>query len=424
MLLEFTVENFRSFRERQSFSMLNEKPSEDTIFFDRTVETGFRVAPFLNRQACIFGANGAGKSSLVDAMSFVSKFVRTSVRGANGEEIRVEPFMYSEDWKKKPSKFEVAFIYNDTLYHCGIEVSRDRVEEEWMHCRPKSTGRMRQLYFRRYDSETQLYEWDINSSLLKGERGQWRAQTRPNALFLTTAVQFNGGVLNEPFEWLANRFQFLTNTQIRSKSYTAGLLDQPDRKKEILDCLYSVGLKLADINVKEVKFDLLDDPRFAELSQLLKASVGEGYNESKSYEIEFVRKSNDGELIATRIETESIGTQVLFGLIGPILDILRNGYTVVADDFGLGLHPLILRKLVSFFNEMRLNKNNAQLILATHDANVVDDIHIGYDEIWLLQKKNDLATRVYPFAMFKGQQEGTFCKKYLGGLFGAVPIVT
>ena len=103
----------------------------------------------------MFGANGAGKSALVDALSILSKFVRTSVREADGEGIRVEPFMYSEDWKNMPSKFEVAFIYNDMLYHYGIEVSCDRVEEEWMHCRPKSTGRMRQLYFRRYDSETQ-----------------------------------------------------------------------------------------------------------------------------------------------------------------------------------------------------------------------------------------------------------------------------
>ena len=50
MLLEFTVENFRSFRERQKFSMVNEKPSEDTIFFDRTVEIGFGVAPYLESE--------------------------------------------------------------------------------------------------------------------------------------------------------------------------------------------------------------------------------------------------------------------------------------------------------------------------------------------------------------------------------------
>lgn len=123
-------------------------------------------------------------------------------------------------------------------------------------------------------------------------------------------------------------------------------------------------------------------------------------------------------MIATRIETESVGTQVLFGLMGPIVDILKNGYTVVAGDFSKVLHPLVWKKMVSFCNEIRLNKNNIQLILTTDDANVVDDIHIGYDEIWLHQKKDDLATWVYPFAMFKGQQEGTFCEKYLGGLLG------
>lgn len=421
MLVHFSVENFRVFREQQDFSMVCEVPPEKSIFRQRTFETGFSLAPHLYYQACLFGANGAGKSAIIDAIGFVTWFVANSVQNVSKTGLRVEPFIFSEEWAHKPSKFSIAFIVDNTLYNYEFVISRDRVEEELLTARPKSTGRSRQLFYRCYDHDSEQYQWEISSLYLKGERGYWRTQTRPDALFLTTAVQFDGGILKEAYEWLVKRCKFLTGVEGHYKNYTAGLLENAEKKSEIMSLLRRLGINLYDITAEKV--DPLSQPEFLELPKHIQDLVRENLEAKEQFLVTFARSSNDIKPVGLRLEKESRGTQVLFGLVGPILDVLANGYSVVADDLGAELHPLALRKLISLFSNPEVNQKNAQIIFSTHDVSVTQDRVIENDDIWLLQKKADLAASLYPLSDFKDYDQGTFGTRYLQGLFGGVPII-
>lgn len=421
MLVHFSVENFRVFREQQDFSMVCDFPPEKRIFRQRTFETGFSLAPHVYYQACLFGANGAGKSAIIDAIRFVTWFVANSVQNVSKTGLRVEPFIFSEEWAGKPSKFSIAFIVGNTLYNYGFVISRDRVEEEWLTARPKSTGRSRQLFDRCYDHNLQQYQWEISSLYLKGERGYWRTQTRPDALFLTTAVQFDGGILNEAYEWLVKQCKFLTGVEGHYKSYTAGLLENAEKKSEIMSLLRRLGINLSDITAEKV--DPLSQPEFLDLPHHIQDMVRENFAATEQFLVTFVRSSNDMKPVGLRLEKESRGTQVLFGLAGPILDVLANGYSVVADDLGAELHPLALQKLISLFWNPEVNQKNAQIIFSTHDVSITQDKVIENDDIWLLQKKADLAASLYPLSNFKDYDQGTFGDRYLQGLFGGVPII-
>lgn len=423
MLVEFSVENFRVFREKQTFSMVNPKPSDDAIFFERTIGTGFSAAPSVNRLACLFGANGAGKTSLVEAMTYMSDFVKNSVVDMNPAGIRLAPFIFCDEWRKKPTIFEIAFICENTLYQYGFEISSERVEEEWLFARPISTGRARQLFYRSYDASTKEYEWHLNSTHIKGERGYWRTQTRQDALFLSVAVQFNGGILREPYDWITKKLKFLPRIDLGSKSNTATRLKNEDRKEDFLRLMRLWGVLVDDIVVQEVDHDFSTGSKSVESFIHDREKYGRRLTKGKDYAVDFVRTTDDNKRVAIPVELESRGTQVLFGLICPILDALENGCTVVADDFCNDLHPLALRKLPAMFTDNKTNRRNAQLIFTTHDVTVTDHSSVGNDGIWLLQKKSKYATEVYPYQMFREQKEGTFSKKYLYGDYGAIPVV-
>lgn len=422
MLVHFSVENFRVFRDRQNFSMVSLLSPEKSRFRKRSANTGFTVAPQVYYQACLFGANGAGKSAIFDAVRFMTRFVADSVRRVHQNGIGSEQFKFSEEWENKPTKFEIAFITENTLYHYGFAISREKVEEEWLTARPMSTGRIRQLFQRSYDAASNQYDWEVNSAYLKGERGYWRSQTRPDALFLTTAVQFDGGILKEAFEWLVHKCKFIKGVEGHYKKYTSGLLENHEKKLEIIGLLSDLGINLSDIRVEEI--DPLKEPNFLELPEPVRELVRENLQETKNFQVEFVRTSNDKKPVSLRLERESRGTQVLFGLVGPILDVLEKGYTVFADDLGAELHPLALRKLVSMFSDEEINQNNAQIVFTTHDVTVTQDRVLEDEDIWLLQKKFDLATSLYPLSDFENYEPGSFSTKYLQGLFGAVPIIS
>ncbi len=357
-------------------------------------------------------------------MSFMSDFVRNSVRNVNGAEIELEPFIYSDDWRSKPSKFEVMFISASNLYQYGFVISSERVDEEWMFARPASTGRARQLFYRCFDPSTGKYHWQINSAYVKGERGYWRSQTRQDALFLSTAVQFDGGVLKEPYDWLTIKLNFLPRIDLGNKANTAKFLESADKKADFLRLLHHWGgVFLDDIVVYDNDDHVFRDSKEVETLKRGKRKNGMEPTDGKAYSVDFIRKTGDCKQVPLPIEKESRGIQVLFGLICPILGALENGWTVFADDFCNDLHPLALRKLPSMFTDNKLNRTNAQLVFTTHDVSVTDDDSIGNDGIWLLQKKSQLSTEIYPYCQFKGQADGAFSKNYLFGDYGAVPLI-
>lgn len=416
MLIEFTVENHRAFREKQTFSMVASSATQRADP-EHVVQSGFKTVPFVLLESCLFGANGSGKSSLIDAMSFMSRFVRTSFRNEPGKSIGVEPFLFHSDWRRKPSEFEVIFIHDETLYQYGFALTKARVVEEWLFARPKSTGRQRQLFTRSYDEEKGSYDWDISSVHVKGERDSWKAQTRPEALFLSTAVQLNAEGLRGAYEWLAFRFRSLRGPEARQLDYTETRFGEKGWKERVISFLRSNDIALSDIRVEEGK--LLDND---DIPDHIRGLIEEDDPDAKTYSIEFARPDESEKLIPLPFSEESTGTQNLFDLAGPILDVIDNGYTIIIDELNSGLHPLAFQHLIALFCDPDVNKHNAQLIFTTHDSSLLDSSCIGRDQVWMVEKGQDLAARLTPLSDFKPRHDAVgYQKRYLQGRFGGVP---
>jgi len=417
MLIEFSVKNYRSFRDRQTFSMVaGVGASRDAI---HAMGTGSNAAPSVLRLACLFGANGSGKSSLIDAMRFMSRFVQKSFRDSAEGRLSTEPFLFHSEWRDQPSEFEVVFLHDESLYQYGFSLDRTRVWDEWLFERPNKTKRQRQIFTRSYDPETDAYDWDLSPTHLKGERDSWRNQTRSDALFLTTAVQLNSDSLKRPFEWITQGLNMLQTNAFFMNDYTSSRFSEEGWKQRVLNLLKDVDISLADIEVEERS--AFQDTEFENFPEPLQELIRGSNPEAKIRDVQTVRLDDTDKRVRLPLQEESLGTRMLFGLIGPWLDVLDQGLTLVVDEMNNGLHPLAFQQMVGLFCDPEINKHGAQLIFTTHDTSVTQGNCIHRDQIWLVEKGDDLASVLTPLSDYKPRDAGSFQKDYLHGRFGAVP---
>lgn len=416
MLIEFSVENYRAFSDKQTLSLVASAAVE-RLSPDQVVKTGFTAVPLVLREACLFGANGSGKSSLVEAIAFMSQFVRNSFRRESLSGIERRPFAFSSKWRDLPSEFEVIFIHNKTLYQYGFSLNSERVLEEWLFARPQETGRQRQIFSRSFDLEKNDYEWYISPSYVKGERDSWKSQTRRDALFLSTAVQLNAESLRDAYDWISRYLRCVPDLETRVLKYTETRFSEEEWRERVIRFLAEVDLTISDISVSESRMLERDD-----LPDVVRNHIAKSNPEAVDYTVEFLRPDDLGRLVPIPIEEESAGTRSLFALAGPILDVLDNGYTVFIDELNSGLHPLAFHKLIALFCDPEVNRRNAQLLFTSHDTSLLDSNSLSRDQIWMVEKGRGLAARLIPLSDFKPRHDASgYQKRYLQGRFGGIP---
>ena len=422
MFVEFSVTNYRSFAEKQTLSLVAGGSAKKQPCFAFT--SGNSFAPDLLRSACIFGANGSGKTALVKAMDFFKDFVISSSKNSQeGEPIGVEPNVFRTGLAERPSTFEIVFVHQETLYQYGFAVDQQRVWSEWLFARPnKDKSRTRGLFQREFDATEQNYSWDINHTHIKGQKELWKKSTRDNSLFLSQAVQLNAEDLKTPFSWIQDNFGVIKSANGLPYNFTARQCDGKDKKTEILELLQSVDIRIQDINIekKEVNFNLSSIPF---VDKVFPKEFLENFRKEKfpKLEIKLSHQQESGSLIPLHIDEESKGTQVLFGLAGLWLEVLERGYTLVIDELHNHMHPHALRILINLFHNPVINKNRAQLIFTSHETSVMAKGFMHQDQIWLTEKSTYESTRLVPLSDFKVRDLHNFQKAYLHGRYGGVP---
>lgn len=424
MLIEFSVENHRAVSERQTFSMV----AADENAIDRleppnhVVKTGHALIPRILADACVFGANGAGKTSLVDAMAFMVNFVRKSPDREPDSDTPVQAFRLHSKWRRRASEFEVTFLHAKTVFRYGFAATRKRVTEEWLLVGDKKSGEWRSIFEREYKPKNRRYKWLTEGINSNGNLRVWKSQTRSNALFLSTSVKLNAkGDLKNAYDWIASRFRMYSLSEGTSgHSYTSSRFDEDGWKKRVQSFFADAGVILDDIGIEKV--DILKAPEIASLPEDVKDAIRKQTPGGKMLIVYFLRLDDKGRLVTLGLGDESKGIKELFDLAGPILDTLDKGYTIVVDELNLGLHPLVIENMISMFCNRKINTKNAQIIFTTHDPTIVANAFLEYDQIWIVKKeKNTLGARVERLPEFNDSDIKNFVRDYLAGSFGGVP---
>ena len=381
------------------------------------------IAPHILRSACVFGANASGKSNLVRAFGFFANFVVSSAKDTQeGEEIDISPFKLDESWTEQPTLFEVVFIHRDALYQYGFAIDQRRVWGEWLFARPNARDtRTRILFQREYDPSESVYLWNMSKTHVKGEKETWKRSTRDNALFLSTAVQLKAETFKEPFEWIQKYLRVVDSPERLSPSFTAQQCREEGWKDEVLSLLQAADIKIKDIAVDLKEFDSADLPTNIPSKQI--RELEKDLKGKKLFSIRTFHQGANATDVALEFREESDGSQVLFSIAGPWLDVLKNGYTLIIDELHNSLHPHILRFLVGLFHDQTVNTKNAQLIFTSHETSVINKGFMHQDQIWFMDRGEDESSRLVPLSDYKVRDVSAFQKAYLDGRYGAVPNV-
>ena len=119
---------------------------------------------------------------------------------------------------------------------------------------------------------------------------------------------------------------------------------------------------------------------------------------------------------------ESKGTIKIFSY-GPIIKkALENGKTIFIDEIGNSLHPMLIKYIISLFNDLSINKYGAQLVFNTHDTNIMNLDILRRDQIYFVNKDfNQGTSELYSLDEFSVRTTNKIDKEYLIGRFGAIP---
>jgi len=416
MLVEFSVGNYRSFRERATLSLV---ASADKEHLGNAFSPGGGARMSLLKVVGVYGANASGKTNLVRAVEAMRRLVLRPAPGSqNGQPIAVSPFRLDAAYAKKPSEFEAVFRVDGEGYRYGFQADRERIVEEWL-----SAFRTRErMLFRRVEGEQIRF-----GPTWVGSRKRLAELTRPNALFLSLAAQLNNPTAKPVFDWFKEKVWFTSRggEPGGESEYTARMVNRgPEDKGRVVDFLRVADIGIDDLAVKRaplvegLEWDALPEAFRAALQFIAEPPDGEPLEVTQ---VGVVHRGSDGKPVEFSLEDEeSAGTSRLFELSGPWQYVMREGCVLFVDEIEAHLHPLITRFLV----ESMHSSGASQLVFTTHDVSLLDRELLRRDQIWFTEKSQCGGTDLYSLWEHMGvRRDENFRSGYLKGRYGAIPFV-
>ena len=410
MLIEFSVTNFLSIKEETRLSLVanrDKKHGYSNVVEPKLAENGRPI--WLLQSAAIYGANASGKTNLLRGLSTMRNIV---LRPSDHlDKLPVTPFRFDPECHTLPTSFEVICVADGVRYQYGFSATPHEVTDEWLYAWP--SGRM-QVWFERSRSETSdEFSWKLGGKLT-GDREVWRRATRPQALFLSTAVSLNSTQLLPLFNWFRERLHVAS---FGGWSPRVSLEYCNKNQTDIVDFLTAADLAVTDIQIVEKELPKDATPEMKAFAEKLA--------EKGTWVDVFLRHQPiGGESAELKMAEESHGTQKMFALAGPWLDSLDKGNVIVFDELHDNLHPALVRFLVNRFHDPEANPYGAQLIFSTHDTSILDRDVFRPDQIWFCERNEHLETRLFPLSDFRLRRGVEDLEKaYLAGRFGALPYI-
>jgi energy-coupling factor transporter ATP-binding protein EcfA2 len=425
MLVSFAVENFRSYRERKTLQLTASPGKELPQNTKRLPELDARLL----LSAALYGANASGKSNLLKAMHCLSGIVSGPLRHGRPTSVTrftmPTPFALDPSAVRIPTRFEIRFLVGRTLYEYALALSGERVDEERLDV--YQPGGRKQNWLEKEGGKAVKLNRTFRE--LQKPVEQLAGQKIPA---MAVFAAFEPPQLSEPAHWLARNlgvrgeFRDSSYTQsgltVRGTHRTAELYHKSKRFRSWVDAF----IRYADLGVTRVEVEV-SQVKIHRLGNRPKPGKGDTTGEleevkEEEYEPYFVHTGEGGSTARFPIDEESQGTKRLFWLLAPFYEVLEAGEVVIVDEFGTSLHPALARELIRVFHHPELNRNGAQLILATHDASLLSGQLFRRDQVWFTEKNPVGATDLYSLHDIKDvRPDDAFEKGYLRGRYGAIP---
>ena len=248
MLLQFSVENFRSFKERTVLSL---EGSSDKNLPNNVVEFGKEK---VLKVATVFGANAAGKSNLFLALTAaIITIKRSDVRQIGEPLYTIVTYLFDNESAKEPTSFEFVFIAEGKKYVYGYSATNQKVCTEYLYVYNSSRPT---TIFERDESAKEKYTF--TNQVLKTKLKPLTERNTENKLFLATATAWNAEETKIPMAWITNSINTYDTNYENALNITGDMFEK-DSDNSLRRFTNNI-LKEADINICDYEFESRDVP--------------------------------------------------------------------------------------------------------------------------------------------------------------------
>lgn len=395
MLVRFSFKNFGSFHAEATLDMRAIRSYKEHEY--NLIDIGEK--DLYLKVAAIYGSNASGKSNFVEAYDTFFTIVRTSmnqeshVEGNDSAVIsnRYMPFLLSAN--NDNTEFDATYISLETgyEYQYGFSYNKSRIQYEWLYRRNLKTHRQ-SIIFERTNSKIAL------GPPVKRSCEKYVDQIEDTVLALTFLgrLKLKTRVFKEciwcitdilALEWSCDGF-----TDRFLKSYFSKSFDD-NKKSELLKFINAIDIGIKDFRVEKQKDDV---------------------------EVSTMHIGLDGKEYWLPLGYESDGTRKAIALYSFVRLAIKYGRALIIDELNNQLHPLLVKYIVNLFYT---ESSVAQLIYTTHDTTLLDKRYFRRDQVWFINKDEFGQSQLYSLAEFKVRNDASFEKEYLGGSYGAIPIL-
>ena len=433
MLIRFTVENYRSFNERQVFSMAAGKHTRHKE--QVVVANGKRLL----KAGVVFGANASGKSNLIKAINFGKNVALKGIKNSMtmNRHFRIDPIAI-----KRPGVFQYDFLSNGHIYSYGFAISytKNIFLSEWLYL---CDDNKEICIFDRAEGESVSTDLSFTNAEDEQRFTIYADDVTDNTSFLAEICSHKLRDIEEfdsffdVLDWFTSLIIIFPETKYRD----LGQLfknDENDSFGKLLN-YFDTGIEEVITAVKPIEEVLafLPDKIKNDVIHDIQEGFDEDNKKATTVDVTIIGKrfsftKKDGVIVGSQLtmnhgnptdlfelDDESDGTRRLFDLI-PLYRKGKENYVIFVDEIDRSFHTkLTLEFLQKFFEKTEGIKS--QIIVTLHDSNVMNLNIFRQDEIWFVERKEDHSSEIYSLNKFKERFDHSVAKDYLLGRYGAVP---
>ena len=429
MLINFTVENWMSFRDKTCFSLIATREQQHGGRLAKLGKYRMRVLP----TAALYGGNASGKTNFFKAINFAKRFITLSL--LPDYPVKVEPFLLNPAYTTKPVLFHFEILVDDDIYELEFALTSTKVIEERL---VKISSTNENVLYHRVEgsSDPELHASITSQRLLFAFEG-----TRENQLFITNSVFQNIPTFRNVFQWFDETL-VLVAPDTRFESFEHLFTGVTPLYETMNSVLPNLDTGIFRLEGEEISLDslLLSDELKQKIKEDAKSNMTIKLND-KDEKIIVTRQ--DGKLSVKKLYTyhrdsqgkntrfemrqESDGSKRILDLLPAFLGLANSSAPKVylIDEIDRNLHSLLTQQLLQVYLASCSQSSRKQLIFTTHDLLLMNQSMFRRDEMWVTERRQDGSTTLVGFSEYEDvRSDKDILKSYLQGRMGGVPTTT